>query len=148
MFIYHWRNTQQQVLCWLQYDQIVNCNSASQNQSQHSHYYKSLFFLERERILPWRQRIGEKFNNFSKTTHFKYDNIYKSLKGMNYPVMEKQLCYCNRKYIAICLPKHLNCKSLEFCVCTLQQYTLLEQWLQHGFVSFMYSSKSTEEIPV
>lgn len=67
---------------------------------------------------------------------------------MNYPVMEKQLCYRNRKYIAICLPKHLNCKSLEFCVCTLQQYTLLEKWLQHGFVGFMYSSKSTEKIPV
>jgi len=46
-------------------------------------------FLERERIDPEDKEPGGKVNNFSKTTHFKYDNIYKSLKGMNYPVMEK-----------------------------------------------------------
>lgn len=62
--------------------------TAPQLWSQHSHYYRSLFWKGKELTLKTKN-WGGKLNNFSKTTHFKYDNIYKSLKGMNYPVMEK-----------------------------------------------------------
>lgn len=68
---------------------------------------------------------------------------------MNYPVMEKAVVMlATEKYIAICLPKHWNCKSCKFDLYTAAVCTLLEQWLQSGLRGIMDSSKSTENIPV